>query len=60
MSYDQKCYDLAEAFLQDEPTVNTDVSRHVLAQAIQETIEAELRSLLSLKDKVPALDGARP
>lgn len=46
MSYDQKCYDLAEAFLQDEPTVNTDVSRHVLAQAKIEEAFAHLGAIL--------------
>jgi len=37
--YDSKCYDLAEAFLSDEPEVNTAENRHVLAQLIQQAIE---------------------
>lgn len=39
MSYDVKCYDLAEAFLTDEPNLNTKVRRNELAQLIQTTIE---------------------
>ncbi len=37
MSYDEKCYDLAEAFLSDEPSLRWNVKN--LAQAIQDTIE---------------------
>jgi hypothetical protein len=41
MSYDDKCYDLAEAFLSDEPLAgfNTDARCGKLAQAIQNAIE---------------------
>lgn len=38
MSYDAKCYDLAEAFI-DEATWAHERHRHELAQRIQETIE---------------------
>ncbi len=41
MSYDQKCYDLAEAFLDDTDTqpLNTEANRCQLAQEIQTVIE---------------------
>lgn len=39
MAYDQKCYDLAEAFLEDMPHLNTEGRRDALAKEIQETIE---------------------
>lgn len=38
-SYDQKSYDLAEAFLQDEPRLNTEAHRDELAKQIQTSIE---------------------
>ena len=37
--YDQKSYDIAEAFLEDEPHLNTEKRRDELAQEIQRTIE---------------------
>lgn len=39
MAYDTKCYDIAEAFLSDEPSINTDVNRNALAQEVQTCIE---------------------
>lgn len=39
MSYDQKCYDLAEVFLSDYPEKNTPENRNQLAQDIQQAIE---------------------
>lgn len=39
MSYDQRCYDLAEAFLNDEPSLRTDHHKDDLAQLLQTTIE---------------------
>lgn len=46
-SYDSRCYDLAEIFLSDEPTLNVPRHFHELAQDIQIAIEdyiAEHRS----------------
>ena len=40
MAYDTKCYDLAEAFLEDSPHLNTERRRDELAQLIQSIIEA--------------------
>lgn len=40
MSYDTKCYDLAEAFLEDEPALNNESHRKALAQEIQNAIES--------------------
>ena len=40
MSYDQKCFDLAKAFLEDEPDLDNERGAEELAQAIQEVIEA--------------------
>lgn len=39
MAFDTKCYDLAEAFLEDEPHLNTEGRRNELAQLIQTTID---------------------
>lgn len=39
MAYDTKCYDLAEAFLEDEPHLNTEWRRDMLAQVIQTAIQ---------------------
>lgn len=36
---DTKCYDLAEAFLEDEPTLQSEHKKKALAMAIQDTIE---------------------
>ena len=39
MAYDTKCYDLAAAFLHDEPELDTEDKRTSLAQTIQTEIE---------------------
>jgi hypothetical protein len=39
-SFDSKCYDLAEHFLQDEPDLDNEDRRKELAQEIQEAVEA--------------------
>lgn len=39
MAYDPKCYELAEAFLEDEPAFNLKANKEELAQEIQTTIE---------------------
>jgi hypothetical protein len=38
-TYDSRCYDLAETLLQDEPYLNTERRRDMLANAIQSAIE---------------------
>lgn len=45
MAYDTKCYDLAEAFLEDTPHLNTEKNRDELAQLIQTTIEDQVQHL---------------
>lgn len=40
--YDTKCYNLAVAFLEDEPAINTPERVNQLAQKIQDTIEDEI------------------
>jgi hypothetical protein len=44
VTYDSRCYDLAEVFLSepDDKAINTDVHRHHLAQVIQTAIEDEI------------------
>lgn len=37
--YDPDCYNLAEMFLSDEISINTDTNRRALAQQIQDLIE---------------------
>jgi hypothetical protein len=41
-SYDPKCFDLAKAFLADEPELNTEKWAHSLALEIQQCIEDEI------------------
>ena len=41
-TYDSKCFDLAEAFLADEPDINTDAAKITLAIMIQDCIEGEI------------------
>jgi len=52
MSFDPRCYDLAELFLSDEPKLNTPVNRNLLAQDIQDAIESTIASLRSLEEMV--------
>ena len=49
MSYDVKCYALAEAFL-DEAGYNNTVDKNKLAQAIQDTIEDYIVDLDNQED----------
>lgn len=39
MAYDPKCFDLAQAFLEDHADLNNADRRHELAQTIQRTID---------------------
>jgi hypothetical protein len=55
MSYDQKCYDLAAAFLEDSPGA-TEQQRDKLAQRIQSTIE----DWLSHDDDAPPSTRSMP
>jgi hypothetical protein len=43
ISYDSRCYDLAEVFLEDEPNLNTDQHKVHLAAFIQEAVESEIQ-----------------
>ena len=40
LSFDSKCYDLAEHFLEDEPTLKTEEMKNQLAQEIQDAVES--------------------
>jgi hypothetical protein len=53
ISYDSRCYDLAEVFLSDpdDKDINTDVHRHHLAQVIQAAIEIEIEYMRTHKIK---------
>lgn len=53
LSFDSKCYDLAEHFLEDEPTLNNEDARNELAQEIQETVESWI---INQRDKRDAKD----
>ena len=44
-TYDTKCYDLAAAFLGDEPDLHTEHNIVGLASLIQDTIEGEIAYL---------------
>lgn len=39
MAYDAKCYELAEDFLEEEPDIDTEKNRALLAQLIQDAID---------------------
>ncbi len=39
-TYDEKCYDLAAAFLEDEPHLLTHLNNVALAQVIQNAVES--------------------
>ncbi|MCA1831195.1 MAG: hypothetical protein LC750_00345 [Actinobacteria bacterium] len=45
MAYDTKCYDLAEAFLEDHAHLNTESRRKTLAQEIQNAIDSEIADM---------------
>jgi hypothetical protein len=47
MTIDPKVYDLAEAFLADEPSLNTEAAKVTLAYAIQRAAEDELEFIRS-------------
>jgi hypothetical protein len=55
MSYDEKCYELALAFLGDHPTINTDEMADELAMEIQESIECFIAS----KEQASLLEWCR-
>lgn len=61
MSYDTRCYDLAETFLEDWPDLNTQANRDSLAQHIQTSIEDEISYMERLADEAsePCTEGAR-
>jgi hypothetical protein len=50
MSYDSKCFDLAEFFLMEEH-LGTEQEMHALAQAIQDTIEDGIKTIKALRQK---------
>lgn len=41
-TFDPKCFQLAEQFLADDPSMNTEAAKATLARAIQDAIEIEL------------------
>jgi len=46
-TYDPACYALAEQFLADEPSLNTEDAKVTLAAHIQESIESEIALMRS-------------
>ena len=45
MAYDEKCYELANVFLSDEPKLFTSANIEQLAQSIQDVIDATLEEM---------------
>ena len=43
--FDPKCYDLAVEFLADQPSLDSEANRELLAQAIQDTIEGVIEDM---------------
>lgn len=52
-TYDQKCFELAAAFLADEPKLNTEAARVTLAIEIQQCIEGEIEFMRSMMETEP-------
>lgn len=50
-TFDARCYELAEHFLQDEPELNTEAARITLAREIQWAVEAELHFMRAMMEK---------
>jgi len=50
-SYDQKCHDLAKAFLADHTDINTEINAHNLALEIQQVIEDEIDYMIRLREE---------
>ena len=58
MSYDQKCYDLAEYFMDDEPLkLQTDKNKARIAERVQDCIEDEI--LCIKQDADSAIEAAK-
>lgn len=49
-TFDSKCYELAEYFLQDEPSLNTEAAKTTLAAEIQQCIENEIEFMRSMME----------
>ena len=58
--YDPKCYRLAERFLQDEPTLNTEELRDALAFEIQCSIEDFIEAYKNARRLKPKTAPPRP
>jgi hypothetical protein len=43
--FDEKCYELAKYFLEDDPLLDTEENRRILAQAIQDEIEQDIEAM---------------
>lgn len=52
MTFDPKCWELAEHFLQDEPGLNTEAAKTTLAAEIQQAIENEIEFMRHTMEKV--------
>lgn len=50
-TFDSGCYELAAAFLSDEPALNTEAARSTLARAIQDCIEDEIDFMRSVLER---------
>jgi hypothetical protein len=51
-TYDNRCYELAEVFLQDEEKLNTKEKKEHLARVIQEAIEDEIHWMKIRKEYI--------
>jgi hypothetical protein len=52
-TFDAKSYDLAAAFLSDEPALNTEAARLTLACVIQQAVEDEIEFMHAMMEKTP-------
>lgn len=50
-TFDEKCFELAKYFLQDEPRLNTPAACTTLAQTIQQAVEDEIEFMKSTMEK---------
>jgi hypothetical protein len=52
-TFDAKSYDLAAAFLSDEPELNTEAAKLTLACVIQQAVEDEIEFMHAMMEKTP-------
>lgn len=58
-TYDPRCFELAEMFLEDEKGLNNEHAAHLLALEIQQVIEDEIYFMRNKPELYPSLATAQ-